>query len=63
MSRVFSVLITPAEPGNVVFHLLANEVEMFDRHTLIVDGIEIRVKDRIEDVIEEELDEEGYRLD
>lgn len=57
MARIYSVLIDPAEQGNVVFHLLADTVESFDRHTLVVDGIEIRVKDRIVDVILS--DEEG----
>lgn len=53
---VYSVLLDARE-GNVVFHLIANSVEIFDDYTLIVDGIELRVKDRVIDVVSSVLDE------
>lgn len=47
---IYSVLLDAIE-GNVVFHLLANNVEKFDDYTVVVDGIELRTKDRIIDVV------------
>lgn len=45
----YSILLDAVE-GNVVFHLIANDVSKFDKYTLIVDGIELRTKDPIVDV-------------
>lgn len=56
---VYSVLLD-AKEGNVVFHLLAHSVEKFGEYGLIVDGIEITVKDRIIDVIQDTEDVEDF---
>ena len=56
---IYSILLDVLE-GNVVFHVMANEAEKWDDYTLIVDGIELRTKDRIIDVIQstDDVDEQ-----